>query len=371
VKRAAAALCAAILLIVLLPGSATAWTLSGLVDVEVLPTGDFGGTNYPYYGGQTFTPTMTGQLTDVQLNGYFEGSDPATAQPITMEVRTTAGGLPTGTILATMTAKPDNTFAWFDFRFAVPAQVMAGVRYALVWQFAELTAGMSPTDLYYGGSYTGGAGIGKGSGSWQFSGHNWALRTFVYPQAATAAWSLGHVDGGVSTTVSLTEHFYLGPSAMPLPVSFYIEQTASPSWFAVDSVSCSVEVAAADCVKGKVALNVQMPASSAQTWFTVTVTITGTASPLSADIGTIGTATIELCASGARPSVVPAQAPTDLCVAAAADLAVLPVGATPPPGTTARDGTGRSNGSAPWLLPAGLLAMLGAAIAIRHHRPAR
>jgi hypothetical protein len=87
------------------------------------------------WNAQTFTAGKSGPLSrvDVNLFCYFCGSLPPS---ITVSIRATSGGVPTGGDLATASTVITNwsvgAQAWFTANFATPATVSSGTQYALV-----------------------------------------------------------------------------------------------------------------------------------------------------------------------------------------------------------------------------------------------
>ncbi len=94
-------------------------------------TGDGIGTTQ--WIGQSFNPGVTGQLTQVDADLFCSGCT-GTVQPITVEVRTTSGGLPTTSVLATASIAAFSSGA-ASFRsaiFSTPATLTAGTTYAVI-----------------------------------------------------------------------------------------------------------------------------------------------------------------------------------------------------------------------------------------------
>ena len=83
-------------------------------------------------GAETFTAGITGVVDQADLNLLKVGTPPAT---VTVEIRTTSGGIPTATVLTTgtiATSAIGATGAFLPVTFATPAPVTAGTQYALV-----------------------------------------------------------------------------------------------------------------------------------------------------------------------------------------------------------------------------------------------
>jgi kumamolisin len=83
--------------------------------------------------GQSFVPALGGSLTRLDLDLFCSGcsgSDPA----LTVEVRTTSGGIPTSTVLATTTIAgfSSGTATYYSALFGSPATLASGTTYAYV-----------------------------------------------------------------------------------------------------------------------------------------------------------------------------------------------------------------------------------------------
>ena len=124
-KRSALALCAGLLVLGLMPGSALA--TSGVLDQSNASTGLSAGTSGML--AQTFTAGKTGSLTEVDL--YMEGDN---AHAINVTIQATTGGLPNGTVLATSGfGTPPNVVAWVPFSISSQPSITSGTMYAIVF----------------------------------------------------------------------------------------------------------------------------------------------------------------------------------------------------------------------------------------------
>jgi len=124
------------------------------------------------WGGQTFTPSVTGELVSADVSIFCSGCT-GTSPNLTLSVRATAAGLPTGADLATATI-PGNNSGASSFNtgvFAVPATLNAGTQYALVVRptanpapgtYALTRSGTATlgADVYAGGTRVSGATSG-------------------------------------------------------------------------------------------------------------------------------------------------------------------------------------------------------------------
>ena len=106
----------------------------------VSPTG-FGISNTSW-AGQTFTPTVTGQIKRVDVE-LFCASCTANSPNVTLSIRSTTGGTPTGSDLATATLpgfNDDGAGGLKTFTFGSPVTLTAGTRYAFVFRLASAFA---------------------------------------------------------------------------------------------------------------------------------------------------------------------------------------------------------------------------------------
>ena len=137
------------------------------------------------WGGQTFTPATAGQLTEVDVNVFCAGCT-GTTPDLTLSIRATSGGLPTGDDLASATIAGFNSGAagYHTATFGAPITVTAGTQYALV---VRPTANPAPGTYALTRSGTPGAGADVYSGGTRVSG-----------ASSGTAWSRP-LTGGVST----------------------------------------------------------------------------------------------------------------------------------------------------------------------------
>ena len=128
------------------------------------------------YQGQTFTPDRTGLLTQVDVN-LFCSDCTGTTPDLTLSIRATSGGLPTGADLASATIAGfnDGAATYHTATFASPITLTAGTQYAFVIHptanpspgtYALTRSGTSTrgADVYAGGARVAGAASGT---SWQ------------------------------------------------------------------------------------------------------------------------------------------------------------------------------------------------------------
>ncbi len=102
------------------------------------------GFGTPAWTGQTFIPAVTGTLVKADVQLFCNGCG-ATPPNLTLSVRNTSAGLPTGADLATTTI-PGSAFAsgatvLFTASFGSPATLTSGTQYALVLRPVSVPAG--------------------------------------------------------------------------------------------------------------------------------------------------------------------------------------------------------------------------------------
>jgi len=127
-----------------LPGDATLTTGPVLDQQNTAGTTTGTGFGTPAWTGQTFIPSMTGLLAQAEVQLFCNGCG-ATPPDLTLSVRATSAGLPTGADLASTTI-PGATFASgsvvsFAATFGAPAALASGTRYALILHPVSAPAG--------------------------------------------------------------------------------------------------------------------------------------------------------------------------------------------------------------------------------------
>ena len=85
------------------------------------------------WGGQTFIPAITGALSKVDVQLFCSGCT-GTTPNLTLSVRATSGGLPTGADLATatLTGFSSGAATYYSITFGTPATLTSGTQYALI-----------------------------------------------------------------------------------------------------------------------------------------------------------------------------------------------------------------------------------------------
>lgn len=224
------------------------------------------GINTTSWSGQTFTPAVTGQLVRADVN-LFCASCSGTAPTITVSVRATSGGLPTGADLASVTFSTSLSGAsgYFTANFSSPPTLNAGTQYALVIRNAtNPTAGTnavtrSGTSTLGADVYAGGSRVTSAN-----SGSTWAIP--LVPAA-----------GGVTTDIGFRAYMQVGYSASGNLVSGLKDSNpaagGSTTWTTISwnastpaNTSLQFQVAASNNVFGP--FNFVGPDNTAATFFT-------------------------------------------------------------------------------------------------------
>ena len=143
------------------------------IDQQNTTLGNSGvGISTTTWGGQTFTPSVTGQMTRVDINLFCSGCT-GTSPNLTLSLRATSSGLPTGADIASATIAGFNSGAggFYTANFASPPTLNAGTQYALVIRptsnpsagtYALTRSGTSTAgaDVYAGGTRIAGTSSG-------------------------------------------------------------------------------------------------------------------------------------------------------------------------------------------------------------------
>jgi len=118
------------------------------------------------WGGQTFTPISTGQVTKIDIN-LFCSSCSGSPQNLTVGIRATSGGFPTGADLATATIPGfiSGTQQYYTATFASPVALTGGTMYAFIIHPNVNPTGTyaltrSGADVYSGGTRLSGSSSG-------------------------------------------------------------------------------------------------------------------------------------------------------------------------------------------------------------------
>lgn len=200
-KRHALALCAGILLLGMLPGSALAGS-GGVLDQSNASTET---TCYGHADdlAQTFTAGKSGTLTEVDLWMSWDGTGTAA---VTVSIENTSSGAPVGPPLATATATVTSTPAWVQFFPTPPLTITSLTAYAIVF------APGSDVNICNAADYSG-AQSWDYDGAWYVyagEGHSFAFQTFVaaattvLPPSISAAFGAPSIPVGWSVALNLT-----------------------------------------------------------------------------------------------------------------------------------------------------------------------
>ncbi len=106
----------------------------GNLDQQNTTLGNSGaGITVATWGGQTFIPAVTGQLTRADINLFCSGCS-GTPPDLTLGIRATSGGLPTGADMASATIPgfSGGSAVFYTASFATPPTLTGGMQYALV-----------------------------------------------------------------------------------------------------------------------------------------------------------------------------------------------------------------------------------------------
>ncbi len=121
-------------------------TLRNLAVDQQNTAGTTTGTGFgtPAWTGQTFIPAVTGQLAKADIQLFCNGCG-ATPPNLTLSVRNTSGGLPTGADLDSVTI-PGSAFSsgasvTYTASFGAPATLTSGTQYALILRPVSVPAG--------------------------------------------------------------------------------------------------------------------------------------------------------------------------------------------------------------------------------------
>jgi len=154
------------------------------------------GVTVTTWGGQTFTPAVSGLLTQVDINMFCSGCT-GTIPNLTLSIRATAGGIPTGADLASGTIPGFNNgaSAYYTATFGTPPTLTAGTMYAIV---IRPTANPAPGTYALTRSGTASLGASVYPGGTRVSG-----------ATSGTVWSIP-LTGGVSTDAGFVTYMDSG-----------------------------------------------------------------------------------------------------------------------------------------------------------------
>lgn len=188
------------------PGDATLMIEAGIDQQNTAGTSTGTSFGTAAWGGQTFIPRVTGRLTKTEVQLFCSGCG-ATPPDLTLSVRATSAGLPTGVDLSSTTI-PGLAFASGDATsvtatFNAPAMLTSGTQYALILRPVSAPAGSgyfwtrSSPSTYSSGSrvFSGGSGT-----SWSVD----TTRDFNFKTYMNQGYTSGnlvsiHKDAGPAT----------------------------------------------------------------------------------------------------------------------------------------------------------------------------
>lgn len=211
--------------------------------------GGFGvGITTSTWGGQTFTPAITGQLTRADIN-LFCSSCTGTTPNLVVSLRATSGGLPTGGDLAstTITGFSNGASAYYTANFGSPATVNSGTMYALIIRPSANPSLGRTYALTRSGSQFVGADVYVGGAR-------------VASANSGASWSI-QLDGGVTTDAGFKTYIFNGYAASGNLVSAVKDSSPaaghSPQWTTLSwngttpaNTSLQFQVAASNSASG-------------------------------------------------------------------------------------------------------------------------
>lgn len=358
-RHRAIALCAGVLLLGMLPGSALGIDPAN-IDQKNIPGDTDRSAPAEVLLAQTFTAGKTGTLVEVDLDIAGKGEPSATVE-IRATDRTT--GLPTGGPLATSSASLPIDFTWLHFVFTPPLGVTSGTKYAIILISNDETMVATSGNVYAGGEALFNTGVWSDLSLIYTGVADLGFETFVDTATPELRWDQTSVQAGVSTPLTLTEtvRFVNGDQA-----SHYNTQLTSPlpAWFKPTGVTCSdtaAEFAPADCTLAGFKNGFGSHIDSVSGGDVVTIKLTGTADPVATDVGP-ASVSAEGCIgySGQVPALPGA------CASTAARITVAGAPTASPTSGSPFD----SPGLVLWLLPIGLVAVLVGllALALRRRR---
>jgi hypothetical protein len=216
------------------------------------------------YGGQTFTPAVSGNLIKVDINLFCSGCT-GTTPNLTLSIRNTSGGLPTGADIASATItgfSNGGVASYFTATFASPPTLTAGTQYAIV---IRPTANPSPGTyaLTRSGTSTAGADVYSGG-------------TRVTGATSGTVWSIP-LTGGVNTDTGFRIYIdggYLASGNLVSgvrdanPAAGFSPRWLTLSWTATTPANTTVQFQAAASNNVNGPFNFVGPDGTASTFFT-------------------------------------------------------------------------------------------------------
>ena len=188
------------------------------------------------WGGQTFTPAVSGSLTKAEIN-MFCSSCTGTTPNLTLSVRATSGGLPTGADLATATIPGFSSGAasYYTATFGSPVNVSAGTQYALVIRpTADPSPGIYALTRSSSNVYTGGARVSStdSGGTWTAQTTDIGFRVSVrtgFPPSGSFVSSLKDANPAAGRSATWTTLSFTATKPAGTDVKFQVAGSNSAS----------------------------------------------------------------------------------------------------------------------------------------------
>jgi hypothetical protein len=221
------------------------------------------GVNTTQWIGQTFLDGITGTLPKVDVNMFCSGCS-GVNPPVTVEIRTTSGGLPTSTVLATTTIPGFSSGAavYYTATFSSPPALTAGTNYAIVLRLVTPRTTGSYNATFSPGptSYANGALVATTN-----SGASWFVPATGGPPATARDMGFRtYIFTGYAATGNLISSL---KDANPAIGSF--AQWTTLSWTASTPPNTTVTFQAAGSNNSAGPFNFVGPDGTAGTFFTV------------------------------------------------------------------------------------------------------
>jgi hypothetical protein len=363
-KRRALAFCASLLLVALVPGSTLAINPTSNLDQHNDPAADSASAALNL--AQTFTAGKSGLLSGVDLYLSLVGGGNLTAS-----IEATTSGWPTGSTLASGFGAVSATAGWVHFAFSTPLSVVKDTVYAIVINPTAAGVWYGSTNTYPGGQ----AFMAASPWNTLANPADFAFRTYVDTVGTQLLWDKAQVTAGTSTPLTLTATMTYANGVEANHYGAFLGLV--PTWFTPTGITCSdtaSKIVPADCtlVNFKAGFGSLIPASA--TGDILTFTVTGTAAPAPADVGTPGVASAEACLN--YPPAITldagcAEGSASVAVGAASATPAPPKAATPPPTSTGVGSSSDESGGTIWFLLGALIALFGALLVLvdRRRRP--
>ena len=196
------------------PGNVTLVNTPVLDQQQTNSSGSGNGFNAVSWLGQTFMPGVTGTLTKLELS-LFCATCSGVNPDVAVEVRTTAGGLPTSTVLASATIPgfSSGSSAFYTAAFPAPPALTAGTQYAYTIHSVTTRAAGTYAAIFSttAGAYVNGTRVASGD-----SGVTWIIPTTAGTQRDLAFRTFMSVGFSASGTfVSSLKDANPAPGATP------------------------------------------------------------------------------------------------------------------------------------------------------------